>query len=283
MITEKEVKLVRDDIICSGVDYIPLQDELVDHIITDIEKFMQAGKSFDKAYSEVKSYLDYENVDFKEVQNDTKTLLDYKSRFLKILIISVLSIALIGFGFKYFKISGGSMIQLLSFFLLSVLFFRFALLFYRDKRYGVRKKTVAILYGIVGLFLPVSHILYQFLPQHHTEATMLTMTSYLLLSISVLVYLKNYNELNIFGIEQATRKADLFLVHTNIIFAILSLFLNIESLQLALPYLLYGILGVNTVFGLFLIIAYRFTNRLINMFIVSVVIMHIYFLPNLIR
>jgi len=215
MITEKEVQLVRDDIIRSGVDYIPLQNELVDHIISDIEKFMLAGKSFEKAHLEVKAYLDYVNVDFFEVQNDTKTLLDYKSRFLKVLTISVLSITLIGFGFKYFKIRGGSMIQLLSFFLLSVLFFRFALLFYRDKRHGVRKKSVAILYSIVGLFLPVSHILHQFLPQHHTVATMLSMTSYLLLSISVLVYLKTYNELNIFGIEQATRQADLFLIHTN--------------------------------------------------------------------
>jgi hypothetical protein len=283
MIAEKEVQIVRDDIIRSGVDYIPLQNELVDHIITEIEKFMLVGKSFEKAYNEVKAYLDYKNVDFFEVQKDTKTLLDYKSRFLKALTISVMSITLIGFGFKYFKISGGSMIQLLSFFLLSVLFFRFALLFYRDKRHGVRKKSVAILYGIVGLFLPISHILHQFLPQHHAVATLLSMTSYLLLSISVLIYLKTYSELNIFGIEQATRKADLLLVHANIVCAILSLFLNTEGLQMALPYLLYGILSVNTLWGLFLIIAYRFTNRLTSMFIISVVTMHIYFLPSLIR
>lgn len=283
MITEKEIQQVRDDLINSGVDYVPLQDELVDHIVTDIEKFMLVGKTFATAYAEVKTYLNYENIDFNKVQKDTKTLLDYKSGFLKILIVFVLSITLTGFGLKYFKINGGSVIQLLSFFLLSILFFRFALLFYRDKRHGIRKKTVAIQYGIVGLILPLTYILFQFFSQYHTAATKLNMISYLLLSISVLVYLKTYNELNIFGIENATRKADLFLIHINIVLAILSLFLNIEGFQLALSYLLYGILGFNIIFALFFIIAYRFTNRLTSMFIVSVVTMHIYFLPNLIR
>lgn len=283
MITEKEIQVVRNDLARSGVDYIPLKDELVDHIVTDIEKFMLAGKNFVQAYNEAKAYLDNANVDFIEVQSDTKALLDYKSRFLKILTISVLSITLIGFGFKFFKIDGGSMIQLLSFFLLSVLSFKFASHFYKDKRNEVRKKIVAVLYGIVGVILPLTYILFLFFPHYHIVATRLNMVNYLLLGLSVLAYLNIYQELNIFGIDRATRKADLFLIHINIVLAIVSLFLNIAGFQLALAYLLYGILGVNTVFGLFLITTYRFTNRLTSMFIVSVVTMHIYFLPNLIR
>ncbi len=283
MITEKEIQVVRNDLARSGIDYIPLQDELVDHIVADIEKFMIAGKNFGQAYNEAKAYLDNAKVDFIEVQNDTKTLLDYKSRFLKILISSVFTITLIGFGFKFFKITGGSMIQLLSFFLLSVLSFRFASLFYKDKRNGIRKKTVALLYGIIGILLPITYILLQFLPHYHIVATRLNMISYLLLGLSVLAYLNSYQELNIFGIEQATRKADLSLIHINIVLAIASLFLHIAGFQLVLAYVLYAILGINTVFGLHLIIAYRFTNRLTSMFIVSVVTMHIYFLPNLIR
>ena len=283
MITERDIQVVRDDLIRLGVDYIPLQDELVDHIIIDIEKFMSADKSFKVAYNEVKAYLDNVNVDLIEVQNETKTLLDYKSRFLKILIFSILSITLTGFVFKYFKIFGGNIIQILSFLLLSALFFKFAILFYRDKRYGIRKKIVTILFGIIGVILPFTYMFYLFFSQYHNVATMLNMISYLLLSLSVLLYLKTHQELNIFGIEQATRKADLFLIYINIVLAIIVLFLNIGGFQLALRYLLYGILGVNAIFGLFYMIAYRFTNRLMSMFIVSVLTIHIYHLPRLIR
>ncbi len=283
MITEKEIQKVRNDLIRSGVDYSPLRDELIDHIITDIEKFMLAGKTFDKAYSEVKTYLDYKNVDFNEVQNDTKTLLDYKSRFLKVLTVSVLLISLVGFGFKFYKLNGGSIIQLLSFFLLSILFFRFSYHFFRDKRDRNRKKLVAILLGVVGLVLPITYIIYLFSPEYYIIATKLNMICYLLLSFSVLVYLRAFKELNIFGIEQETRKVDLFLVHYNIVLALLSVFLNIGEFHLALNYLLYVIIGINTVFALFLIITYRFTNRLTTMLVVSVLTMHVYHLPHLIR
>lgn len=281
MITEKEIQIVRDDLIRSGVDYSPLRDELIDHIITDVEKFMLAGKTFDKAYSEVKTYLDYKNVDFNEVQNDTKTLLDYKSRFLKVLTVSALLISLVGFGFKFYKLNGGSIIQLLSFFLLSALFFRFSYHFFRDKRDRNRKKLVAILFGVVGLVLPITYIIYLFSPEYHIIATKLNMISYLLLSFSVLVYLRAFKELNIFGIEQETRKVDLFLIHINIVLGILSFLLNILGFQFALPYLLYAILGVNIVFGLFLIVVYRFSNRLTSMMIVSAITMHIYHIINL--
>jgi hypothetical protein len=283
MITEKEIQIVRNDLIRSGVDYAPLRDELIDHIITDVEKFMLAGKPFDKAYAEVKAYLDYKNVDFNEVQNDTKTLLDYKSRFLKVLTVSVFSISLVGFGFKFYKLNGGSMIQLLSFFLLSALFFRFSFHFFRDKRDSSRKKMVAILFGIVGLVLPITYILYLFFHEYHIIATKLNMISFLLLSLSVLVSLKAYQEINIFGIGQETRKSDLFLVHFNIVLALLSVFLNIGEFHLTLNYLLYVIIGINAVFALFLIITYRFTNRLTTMLVVSVLTMHVYHLPNLIR
>ena len=123
MLADKDIQEVRNDLIKSGVNYMPLQDELVDHIISDTEKFMSAGKSFSSAYKEVKACVDFENVNFNEVQNDTKMLLDYKSRFLKGLMVLVSFITLIGFGFKLFKINGGSVIQLLSFLLLSVLSF----------------------------------------------------------------------------------------------------------------------------------------------------------------
>lgn len=90
LISKNNTQEVRDDLIRKNVDYRPLQDELLDHIITDVEKLMLDGKKFSEAYQEVKANLDFSHLNLNEVQSNTKMLLDYRSRFLKVLIGSLL-------------------------------------------------------------------------------------------------------------------------------------------------------------------------------------------------
>lgn len=193
------------------------------------------------------------------------------------------AITLIGFVFKFFKVNGGSAIQLLSFLIISVLSFRFAFHFYRDRRNRISKKTIAVLFGAIGILLPSVYIVFMFLPEYSNLATQLNIITYLLISLTVLFYLKTYQGLNIFRISKETRKTDLALIYINSTLAILSLTLYIGDFQTAMPYLLYAIVGVNATFGTFLVINYKFTNRLTSMLIASVLTMHIYHLPYLIH
>jgi len=284
MISAENIQEIKEDLLNAGVDYSALQDELLDHIAIEVEQSILAGKDFKQAYNEVKKQFKNNDINFKEVQNDTKILLDYKSIFLKKLILAILAIMIIAFSFKTMKIPGGSNIQLLTFLLLGALFFKFAYHFYNDKRKKNIKQLVAFLFACIGILLPVTNTIYIFFSRLHPIATTLNMISYLLLSIAVIIYLRVYPGLNIFGIKKETRRVDLIISNSNVFMAFLSLSFYHFHMIFGLKFLLFIIVGVNLIFGLYYFLLQKhFTNRLISMLILSVTTMHMYQLVSLIR
>jgi hypothetical protein len=165
MISIEEFKLIEFDFQDAGIDYYPLQQELVGHICTDVEKEIERGKSFDLAYQRIKSqYIDCHNL--IEVQSDTKNLLDYKSIFLKRILIALSAITLLGFLLKTYKIPGSNWIQFISILLLGVLFNKIGLYLFRDKRQKNLKKLCSLPLFIAGILLTTAYLILASFPIH---------------------------------------------------------------------------------------------------------------------
>jgi hypothetical protein len=283
MISNADIQQIELDLKSVGVNYLPLQQELIDHICIDIESKMKVGKNFQEAYQDLKSqYIDSEKL--IEIQDDTKNLLDYKSIFLKRILLIVSAITLVGFCFKTFRISGSNVIQFLSFQLLCILFFKVGYYFYQDKRQQNLKKLYAFCFYTIGLILPVAYFIYSFQSNMHVIATNLNMLSYLLLSLSLTLYFSSITELNIFGITNETRKIDISIAFINLGLALLSIIFQALNYFMSLKYLLIIILGINFLFAVYyLLIKQKFKNKLTSLLIISSIIIHIYHLPIFIR
>jgi hypothetical protein len=283
MISLENIYLIENDIRSAGIDYLPLQQELVDHICMDVEREIDKGSSFDVAYQNIKNqYIDSQNI--IEVQRDAKYLLDYKSIFLKRLLVIISIVTAIGFLLKTFKISGSNWIQFISMLLIGVLLCRVGYYLFQDKRQKGLKILHSLTLFIAGFFLPTAYLIFSFLPSVHVVATNLNMISYLLLSLSLTIYFSSETVLNIFGIKAETRKSDLFIASINLSLAILSNLLWWANYSVELKYLLYIIIGLNGFLAIYyLLIKRRFKNKLISLLIISVIIMHLYHLPVFIR
>lgn len=279
MISEANIRQIKRDLESAGIDYLPLQQELIDHICTDIENNIKNGKDFKAAYLEIKQqYLSGQNL--AELQNDTKNLLDYKSLFLKKMLIIVTIITVIGFSFKILRISGGNVIQFSTFLLLCVLFFKVGFYFFQDKRNPYLKKLYAICFFVLGMVLPVIYYIFSFQPGLSAPVVWLNILSYLLLSLVLGIYLLFPSRPNIFGITSETRMTDLLIALINICLATVTLFTRITDNFLVLHYLLFINLGVNIIFSIFYIsIRQKFKNKLTSLLVVGSIIIHIYHLP----
>jgi hypothetical protein len=283
MISIENIQLVEYDLQSAGIDYLPLKQELVDHICMDVEREIEKGRSFDLAYQNIKhQYID--NTNLIKVQSDAKNILDYKSIFLKRLLIAISIITIIGFWLKTFKISGSNCVQFISMLLIGILFYKVGFYLFQDKRQKGLKVVCSMSLFIVGFFLPTAYFIFSFLPSVHVIATKLNMISYLLLSLSLTIYFSSNTGLNIFGINAETRKTDLLIATINLSLAILSNILSLGNYSGGLKYLLFVIIGLNLFLAIYyLLIKQKFKNKLISLLIISAIIIHLYHLPIFIR
>lgn len=283
MISIENIKRIEYDLQRAGIDYVPLQQELLDHICIDVEQEMMNGSSFDSAYQIIKNqYIDNGNI--IEIQNDTKNLLDYKSIFLKRVLIVVSIITIIGFLLKTFKISGSNWVQFISMLLIAVLFYKVGFYLFQDKRQKGLKVLCSMSLFFVGFCIPTAYFIFSFIPSLHVIATKLNMISYLLLSLSLTIYFTSNTQLNIFGSHEETRKTDLSITSVNLFLAILSNILWLGNYAIWLTYLLYIIIGLNLFLAIYyVLIKQKFKNKLISLLIISVIVIHLYHLPIFIR
>jgi len=283
MISPENIQQIQQDLTHAGIDYLPLQQELLDHICIDVESEIEAGKNFNLAYETIKhQYLD--TVDLMEVQRDTINLLDYKSLSLKRIFLFVSAFTLIGFLLKTFKIPGSNWVQFFSMLFLAFLFSKIGFYFYQDKRQKHVKKIFSISFYIVAAILPVSYFIYSFLPNIQIIATRLNMISYMLLSLSLTAYFSSKAGLNILGVTMETRKIDFSIASINLFLSLIAFLFFIVHYSLGLKFLLFIIIGSNFFITIYyLLIKQRFKNRLISLLIISTIIIHLYHLPFFIR
>jgi hypothetical protein len=283
MISPENIQQIQQDLTHAGIDYMPLQQELLDHICIDVESEIEAGKNFNLAYETIKhQYID--TTDLIEVQRDTINLLDYKSLALKRIFLFVSAMTLIGFLLKTFKIPGSNWVQFFSIMLLTFLFCKIGFYFYQDKRQKHIKRIFSVSFYVVGAILPVSYFIYSFLPNIQIIATRLNMISYMLLSLSLTAYFSSKAGLNILGVTTETRKIDLSIASANLFLSLLTFIFFIIDYAFGLKYLLFIIIGSNFFITIYyLLIKQRFKNRLISLLIISAIIIHLYYLPFFIR
>lgn len=283
MISEADIQQIKDDLINAGIEYSPLQQELIDHICSGIEIDMEKGGSFQSVYSTIKSsYIDGTN--FSELQDDTKNLLDYKSSFLLKLLIGISVITFLGLLFKNFKISGGNIIQFVSFILLSFLLFKLGIYFFKDKRNPVRKKVISFSFFTISIALVLTYLIYCFKPNLQPIATSLNMFSYLLLALTLTIYFSFETEINIYGANAKTRRIDLLVSFLNLVFAITSLVFFQFNFYIGLKYMLFIIIVTNLIILVYhLLKKIRFRNRLTSLLIISSITIHIYHLLNIVN
>ena len=98
-LTEAEIKQVRDTLEKRGLTYMQLQTELLDHLVCDIENWMQQGMNFQQAKEKV--FADIPENQLKTIQTETMEVVNKKNSALDIM--TILSLLLL-IGSSLFKI-----------------------------------------------------------------------------------------------------------------------------------------------------------------------------------
>lgn len=80
-LSKAQVNMIAEDLRLQGITFEPLYEELLDHLISDIEAQMEAGKDFSTAWQSVKTEIP--NNHFKNIQKETMELLSKKINLVK--------------------------------------------------------------------------------------------------------------------------------------------------------------------------------------------------------
>jgi hypothetical protein len=146
-----QIALVEADVESARITLMHLSDELVDHICCEIEEQMEHGKPFEEAYRIVKEQTGIYTL--KKIQEDTLYLINKKYAFMKttMKITGNVSLVLVAAGtlFKIFYVQGASIILVLGFALLALIFFPSAIYMnYSEQK--IKEKTVLNLAALLG-------------------------------------------------------------------------------------------------------------------------------------
>lgn len=89
-ISENQYTQIESFLMEEGMDYLPLREELLDHICCSIEYQMQQGNSFENAFEQAIDH--FEEKELKSIQKETFHLLNHKNRIMKIIALSALAL-----------------------------------------------------------------------------------------------------------------------------------------------------------------------------------------------
>jgi hypothetical protein len=81
-LSKKQIDLIAEDLRIQGITFKPLHEELMDHMISDIETQMEKGNDFPTAWDLVKTEIP--NNHFKNIQKETMEILSKKINPLKV-------------------------------------------------------------------------------------------------------------------------------------------------------------------------------------------------------
>jgi hypothetical protein len=108
---------LRDYLASQGLTFLPLLDELTDHIACDIEERVNGGTRYDDAWRQAISELPKDH--FKSIQQETMETINRRFNLSKVFTYVALSALLLGTVFKTFHLQGTSTLVFISFFALA--------------------------------------------------------------------------------------------------------------------------------------------------------------------
>ena len=125
LLTNQQVDQIISDVENARITFSHLADELIDHICCEVEQEMGAGKSFDEAYNLVKQQSGIQVL--QKIQENTQYLIDKNYRRMKMTmkITGNISLAILGLAttMKLFHWPGASILMMLGFIILCLVFF----------------------------------------------------------------------------------------------------------------------------------------------------------------
>ncbi|MFT6707214.1 MAG: murein DD-endopeptidase MepM/ murein hydrolase activator NlpD [Flavobacteriales bacterium] len=92
-LNEEQIELVAEQLTEQGLNYVPLETELLDHVCCMIEEQMQNGKLYEEASKTVFEFFGKDEL--KNLQEQTISLTNKKSSFMKNLVLAILAFLLI--------------------------------------------------------------------------------------------------------------------------------------------------------------------------------------------
>jgi hypothetical protein len=124
-LNKEQLEMIVSDVENARITFSHLSDELIDHICCEVEHLISEGKSFDEAYEIVKQQTGIKVL--QKIQESTLYLIDKNYRRMKttMKITGNLSLAMLGIGtvMKLFHWQGGSLLLMLGFTVLCLIFF----------------------------------------------------------------------------------------------------------------------------------------------------------------
>jgi hypothetical protein len=186
-LNDSQIAIISNKIKEQGLKSFAFSNELLDHVCCRIEHFMENGSSFESALNQ-SSYL-YQKKEIKKIRKNFTIIFNYSSFINSFIIYTSL---LFYFGSWIFRWGQVDWIGLVAFALISILLFRYNLLFYSDN--NLRFKNSLIVFSSIGFVLFFIGYLKRFLwlnfafSGQHVMPIMLF--SWLFISITGLVYIK---------------------------------------------------------------------------------------------
>lgn len=191
LLNTEQVDIITRDVESAGINYSHLNYDLIDHICCDVEYGMQQGISFSEAYNKVREKFNIG--DLRHIQQDTLMLIDKNYRIMKksMKTIGVLSMAIMAFGtlFRVYHWPFGSMLLVLGFLLVNLVFFP-ALLFTMYREVNQKKQTYLYVIALIGGILFMTGLLFKI--QHWEGGSLLNAVSLLIITLVLLPLLIIY-------------------------------------------------------------------------------------------
>ncbi len=186
-LSDTEIDFIAKKIKEQSLKSFAFSDELIDHVCCRIEQLMENGSTFESALNQ-SSHL-YQRNEIKKIKKNFTIILNYSGFMNSLIIYASLLFYLGSWIFQWGQVDW---VGLVAFVLISILIFRYSLLFYSDNNLRFKKSLVIL--SSVGFALFFIACLKRFLwlnfgfSGQHVMPVMLF--SWLIISITGLIYIK---------------------------------------------------------------------------------------------
>jgi len=237
---EKIIKMVSK----VGISLNHLEDELIDHICCEVERFMSLGLCFDKAYEEVMQKIATD--DIRLVQEKTLLLIDKKYRNMKasVKIIGLVSMLILAIGalFKILHWPGASVLLVTGFFFIGT-FFLPMILWVLKKEAKIKGRLIIYFVSVIGSVALIFGILAKI--QHWPGAGFLIVVGFGVISLFLipLIFISNFKDK-----EKTRLRLPYFIGGLSLVFFLMGSLFKIMHWPGAGVMLILGALSLNAVF-----------------------------------
>jgi hypothetical protein len=264
-LTKEQIDLIKSDLAGKSISRSFLFNEYVDHICCDVENLMHKGRSFDEAYQMVSSRIGESQI--KDAQQEALHLLNHKY----IIIKKILYLVILLFAMSWIINiqSAANWTGLLSFIILSVVYLKLAIDFFRERRRG----NINILFSfltLLGFAGILSGIILIFLNRNygidtHGHGVDLTVFGWFFFSLVCLIYYIREYKTSIDPAALGKNRFFIWIAGLNLFLSFISVltFPLYSQVEKYIFYLIIIILVLDILFIVFILIRRYMNNSLI--------------------